>query len=519
MIVFNNWTLTVTGLIARQYDNLSRRIDVEGDLPAGYTWQLLVQSGGNADTILLEATETGVGALLTADNLSKAGEYYIQLRGVLKADGVTRRHTNVVSAYIPESLTGLGTWPEVPTEFAQVEARILELYQHPPIPGSNGYWLVWDTGKDEYVESQLALPEVPVGPQGPQGEKGEKGDPGPQGPQGEQGPKGDPGETYTLPVASATTLGGVKPADKTAEMTQSVGVDADGALWAEKDKDITQLKQDIVNKIDAPENPTGGKILKIKSVNEDGTFNCEWADDESGAVDDVQINGTSLVAGGVANIKASGYGIGHNNAGLYLVSATNNQINARKNSNMSITPLVLDYAVKAAMCDGKGPAWTAEEQAAARDRIGIDKPFELIEEIVCDGEATAYTRTVDVNGNPYNLLSVYIEFEIETGNSYTSSVFFRAYDAESNAVLYDGSLVSQKNYVSYLLGGVDAKNGMYQGWMISGNIASYSSGGSNTKRINRRAPIISPIKKIYIMVGGGLKFLSGDKIRIYGVRA
>lgn len=194
MITFNNWTLTVTGLIARQYDNLSRRIDVEGDLPAGYTWQLLVQSGGNADTILLEATETGAGAVLTADNLSKAGEYYIQLRGVLEADGVTRRHTNVVNAYIPESLTGLGTWPEVPTEFAQMEARILELYQHPSIPGSNGYWLVWDTDKDEYVESQLALPEVSVGPQGPQGEKGEKGDPGPQGPQGEVGPAGPQGE-------------------------------------------------------------------------------------------------------------------------------------------------------------------------------------------------------------------------------------------------------------------------------------------------------------------------------------
>ena len=194
MIVFNNWQISVTGLIARQYDNLSRRIDVEGDLPAGYTWQLLVQSGGNADTILLEATETGAGALLTADNLSKAGEYYIQLRGVLKADGVTRRHTNVVSAYIPESLTGLGTWPEVPTEFAQTEARILELYQHPPIPGSNGYWLVWDTEKDDYVESQLALPDVSVGPQGPKGDKGDKGDPGPQGPQGEVGPQGPQGE-------------------------------------------------------------------------------------------------------------------------------------------------------------------------------------------------------------------------------------------------------------------------------------------------------------------------------------
>lgn len=193
MLQFNNWQLSVTGLIARQYDNLSRRIDVEGDLPAGYTWQLLVQCGGNADTILLEATEKGAGAVLTADNLSKAGEYYIQLRGVLEADGVTRRHTNVVSAYIPESLTGLGTWPEVPTEFAQVEARILDLYQHPPIPGSNGFWLVWDTEKDDYVESQLALPDVSVGPQGPKGDKGDKGDPGPQGPQGEVGPQGPQG--------------------------------------------------------------------------------------------------------------------------------------------------------------------------------------------------------------------------------------------------------------------------------------------------------------------------------------
>ena len=321
MIVFNNWQISVTGLIARQYDNLSRRVDVEGDLPAGYTWQLLVQCGGNADTILLEATETGAGAVLTADNLSKAGEYYIQLRGVLEADGVTRRHTNVVNAYIPESLTGLGTWPEVPTEFYQVEARILELYQHPPIPGSNGYWLVWDTEKNDYVESQLSLPDVSVGPQGPKGDKGDKGDPGPQGPQGEvgpqgpqgvqgpegpqgpkgdtgatgeagpagpqgpqgetgpqgpkgdtgeqgpkgdtgdpgpqgpagpqgeqgiqgeqgpqgpagpqgeQGPKGDPGETYTLPVASSTQLGGVQPAAKTDAMTQSVGVDEAGGLW------------------------------------------------------------------------------------------------------------------------------------------------------------------------------------------------------------------------------------------------------------------------------------------------
>lgn len=270
MILFDNWTIWMfpeTAPFAQQYDDGSRRVDVEGDLPEGYTWQLLVQCGDSADTILLTPTQKGVGAVLGADNLSLAGSCDLQLRGTLEADGTTKRHTNVVSCFVPESLTGLGTWPEVPTEFAQVEARILELHRHPPVPGSNGCWLVWDTDKDEYVESQLVLPDVSVGPQGPQGEtgpqgpkgdtgeqgpKGDTGDPGPQGPQGEagptgpqgeqgpqgpagpqgeQGPKGDPGATYTLPIASSTQLGGVQPTAKTDTMTQAVGVDADGALW------------------------------------------------------------------------------------------------------------------------------------------------------------------------------------------------------------------------------------------------------------------------------------------------
>lgn len=38
-------------------------------------------------------------------------------------------------------------------------------------------------------------------------------------------------EAYTLPIASSTVLGGVQPVSKTDAMTQSVGVDAAGALW------------------------------------------------------------------------------------------------------------------------------------------------------------------------------------------------------------------------------------------------------------------------------------------------
>ena len=38
-------------------------------------------------------------------------------------------------------------------------------------------------------------------------------------------------DPYTLPVANSTTLGGVKPVAKTSDMTQSVGVDVNGALY------------------------------------------------------------------------------------------------------------------------------------------------------------------------------------------------------------------------------------------------------------------------------------------------
>lgn len=38
-------------------------------------------------------------------------------------------------------------------------------------------------------------------------------------------------EDYSLPTASASVLGGVKPVEKTSAMTQSVGVDANGLLY------------------------------------------------------------------------------------------------------------------------------------------------------------------------------------------------------------------------------------------------------------------------------------------------
>lgn len=117
---------------------------------------------------------------------------------------------------------------------------------HGPIIGEDDHhWYVYDAERGAYVDTGVQAegsikfeeltPEQKEMLRGPQGPKGEKGDTGPQGPQGEKGdtgPQGPAGSIDNLPIASSTQLGGVMPAAKTADMTQAVGVDEAGGLWA-----------------------------------------------------------------------------------------------------------------------------------------------------------------------------------------------------------------------------------------------------------------------------------------------
>ena len=147
--------------------------------------------------------------------------------------------TNVVSLRLEKSNT---LWEQdAPEPQPSWLAKVIDLNNHPPIPGNNGYWLIWGTDRGAYVESDLPLPEVSVGPQGPkgdtgeqgpqgeqgpegpQGPKGDKGDTGPQGPKGETGPQGPAGSDATIPIATATVPGKVMP-------SSDFDIAADGTL-------------------------------------------------------------------------------------------------------------------------------------------------------------------------------------------------------------------------------------------------------------------------------------------------
>lgn len=102
---------------------------------------------------------------------------------------------------------------------------------------------------------------------------------------------------------------------------------------------------------------------------------------------DVRIAGKSITADGVADIPIANppgtiglvktqhninFGVRTTGDGLlYLSQATEPSLSKRDSAYAPVTTTNLDYAVKTAMCDGKGAAWTAAEQAAAKKRMGI----------------------------------------------------------------------------------------------------------------------------------------------------
>lgn len=94
--------------------------------------------------------------VLTKDMLPFNGKYIMQLRAI---DSDKVQHSDTFDAWVKYSIDPGAAYDPVPSEFYQIEDNITEINNHPPKPGENGYWLIWDAVTHQYKESAIPLPD------------------------------------------------------------------------------------------------------------------------------------------------------------------------------------------------------------------------------------------------------------------------------------------------------------------------------------------------------------------------
>lgn len=190
----------------------------------------------------------------------------------------------------------------------------------------------------------------------------------------------------------------------------------------------------------------GGELKTGTPTSDDSAANKAYVD-EKAKVSDVKVAGTSVVADGNANIpnvlalgddgklrvvnapdKTKWTGpLGVDNTGLLTTAGPNNIVidNRTASSIQLLNCAYLDYATKAAMCDGKGTAWTDTEKAAARERMGI-KDYKLLATLNFTENASTFTLTT-LNGQPIALKSMAVIMnrigDGESANGHITPVF------------------------------------------------------------------------------------------------
>lgn len=138
-------------------DNLAVTLALDTDLPEGWDLKLDVEKEGKKNIIQLERSGQVYSVQLTSSMLASGGLYLLQVRGTL---GEQIRHSNQFYAAVHHSINAVDAFPpSLPSEFEQMEDRLTDINNHPPRPGANGFWQIYDPDTGEYVPSNIPLPD------------------------------------------------------------------------------------------------------------------------------------------------------------------------------------------------------------------------------------------------------------------------------------------------------------------------------------------------------------------------
>lgn len=147
-----------------QGDNLVNTIQVTVDKDSTWNYKLDMYKGKSKcfDPVLMTREGNVCTVQLTNEILSYGGRYVFQLRGYTDTQTY---HSDIFESWVNASIeyqydckqTDCGCDCKLPTEFYQVEDNVTEINNHPPYPGDNNKWMIWDVDRHEYVESDIEV--------------------------------------------------------------------------------------------------------------------------------------------------------------------------------------------------------------------------------------------------------------------------------------------------------------------------------------------------------------------------
>lgn len=151
-------------ILAFEGDNGVSKIVVTVDTDTTWTYKLDVdyanensRAGENYYNIIqLNRSDDVCLVTFTMDMLPFDGRYSMQLRA-LNEDGRIY-HSDIFNVWVKRSINPYEAYNPVPSEFLEIEKNITDINNHPPYPGDNGYWMIWNTVDGEYKESNIEVP-------------------------------------------------------------------------------------------------------------------------------------------------------------------------------------------------------------------------------------------------------------------------------------------------------------------------------------------------------------------------
>lgn len=345
---------------------------------------------------------------------------------------------------------------------------------------------------------------------GDKGDPGERGPMGPTGPAGPIGPQGIPGPTgergqdgYT-PVKNIDYFDGLNGRD---------GRDGvDGSDYIITSADYAEIAAEAAQLV--PQYDDTELRGEVEALAESKADKSEIPDVP---VTDVQVNGESVVDSGIANVPI----ITRNVAGVVKASASY-QTNAT-NDGMFYANTVVPTAWKNTHGNafvGKNtldnvlatpsvmPALTAEEQAAARARMGIDADMELIGTYDIGG-VNLFDISRDSSGNPFNYTDFAIKCLLKAGSG-SPNVYIN-----HNVVItyYPTNTIADKYAITRVLCqdgyGFCATVCGVNGYQLQGNVVSTPAG-----LFDNRIDTVRTFK-----LNASTPFAAGSTVELYGRRS